>query len=94
MQMIIPQGFFLAKSVDVIRHSTVSLLQTNLFISMWVGLKPNLKPEIVLSSMLTVRGSVYMKPELPDGKWKVTSIIYTFSFPNAKHVDTWKLHHG
>lgn len=75
MQMIIPQRFFLAKSVDVIRHSTVSLLQTNLFISMWVGLQPNLKPEIVLSSMLTVRGSVYMKPELPDGKWKVTSII-------------------
>lgn len=75
MQIVIPQRFLLAKSINAIQHSTVSLLQTNLFTSMWVGLKPNLKPEIVLSSMLTVRGSVYMKPELPDGKCKVTSII-------------------
>lgn len=68
MLIVIPQRFRLAESIDVIRHSTVSLLPTNLFTSMWVGLKPNLKPEIVLSSMLTVRGSVYMKPKQPDGK--------------------------
>lgn len=63
MQIIILQRFLLAESIDVIRRSTVSFLQANLFTSMWVGLKPNLKPEIVLSSMLTVRGSVYMKPK-------------------------------
>lgn len=63
MQIINLQRFLLAESIDVIRHSTVFLLQTNLFTSLWVGLKPNLKPEIILSSMLTVRGSVYMKPK-------------------------------
>lgn len=51
MQIIILLRFLLAESLDVIRYSTVSLLQTNLFTSMWVGLEPNLKPEIVLSSM-------------------------------------------
>lgn len=68
MQIIVLLRFLLAESIDVIRHSTVLLLQTNLFTSMWVGLKPNLKPEIVLSSMLTVRASVYMRPKHPDGK--------------------------
>lgn len=75
MQIIILQRFPMAESKDVIRHSTVSLLQTNVFTSMWVGCKPNLKPEVVLSSMLTVKDSVERKPDHPDGKLKVTSII-------------------